>query len=197
MSQSRALCVLASILVAACDAADEQAPAWRGPLLRYVEQPAQSLADCAVSHRTYATPFWRAPYRECHQELARGSQLIEIDADSVITMTSRVWILVGAEGLARYRAELDRLTRDFGAPARRVEPLASPPAPTSKSDRPPSTTLLIGYCTAWQEPDSLEASLHLMPRDDVFPVPNPARVEWRLSRYLRRGPLPDAVSCGL
>ena len=179
--------VLILLACAAACASERLQSALSGPLVAFLEHEPASLAPCTPNQRQYGRPFWRAPYRDC----VDGDQLAEIDADGVVVELSRRWpVTTGPEWRHPFEREAARLSAAFGRPVRD----AGPGVPT-----PPEmpATVLRSYCAVWRGPDSLTASLYLSPTTDVDPGAPAATVGWELRRYMRRGPLADAVDCGL
>jgi len=182
------------LILLACAAActtERPQPALSGPLVAFLEHKPASLARCTPSQRQYAHPFWRAPYRDCVDSVQDGSQFAEIDADGVVVELSRGWrVTTGPEWRRGFEREAARLSAAFGRPVRDAGPGA--PVPPGMP-----ATALRSYCAVWRGPDSLTASLYLSPTTDVDPGAPAELLGWELRRYMRRGPLADAVRCGL
>lgn len=160
-----------------------------GSLAPFVEGTRSSLSGCVPNNRTYNRPFWRAPYRECRDSMPAGWQFLEVDADSVVTELIRVWMVPTGQQQAFWDREADRLSSVFGQPSRSINiPWQASPADMALGGRT--------HCAAWRGPDSVTAALRLQAPSDAI-GPTMTYNGWRLSRYVRNGPLSDAIDCGL
>jgi hypothetical protein len=147
----------------------------RGPLAAFDAHPPSSLAVCDSVATQYAAPFWRAPYRSCaYSPTDTAAQIIEIDADTVVTQVVDQWPVAGPGREGRLKGEETALSRRFG-PGFRCAP----------------------HRIVWLTSDSLRISLDLRPNyeSDVGPLPPDDSVSWRLQRFMRRGPIVDLFWC--
>jgi hypothetical protein len=170
----------------ACARRESANAALRGPLARILDPPLAKLAACIEVSRSYAGPFWHAPYRECRDSAPGGEEFVELDANSVVVSTSRDWRVPPGEQRAAWDREASRLNALFGPPSRPDNAL-----PSGAGFDP---TSLRSYCAFWRGPDSAEVTLYLLPETDVASVEK--NNWWALRRYARHGPLAGAVSCG-
>jgi hypothetical protein len=136
----------------------------RGPLVGLVLHPPHSLASCASDSTRFDPPFWRAPYRACRAEYAEGAELLQVDADSVLTQSYQTW-------------RVDRASRDsvFAFRFRETERALGASRECSPWKR------------EWSRGDSLQAVLQVVAESDVGP--DDASPTWRITRLMRLGPV--------
>jgi len=173
--------VVAAVLLSACDRPENtthrpSAPTLRGPLAEFVAHRPSSLASCDAVATQYAVPFWRGPYRSCAYSGADANahEVVEVDADTVVTQVVDQWRVPGTVRDERFLAAETELSRRYG-PGFRCGP----------------------YRMVWLTRDSLRVSLDLRPayETDVGPLPPADSVPWRLQRFMRRGPIIDLFWC--
>ena len=150
----------------------ETVPQLRGPLAPLVSIRPPSLDACDVKTISYVRPFWRAPYRTCRDTIGGRLEVVEVDADSLVTELVTSWDVPAADRQAAFATETAALTERFGLPFRC--------APTQ---------------LVWRARDSVRVALLLQPNTDVFYPGMPDSISWRISRYARLGPLLDAWWC--
>ena len=190
MQQTCLSFLIAAIVACATEPRVAAKPSLHGSLATFVDPKPASLAHCTPSNRTYASPFWRAPYLECRDSLSDGSQLIELDSDTVVTELTRVWDIPGGTlQQSVWDREAGRLIAAFGPPRRAVN------VPSNGAPAKLALAHWQTHCAVWRGADSVTAALRLSPTTDVTSAM--AGSGWRLVRSVRNGPLSDAVDCGL
>jgi hypothetical protein len=162
--------IAVAVLLVGCRERSAPRPALRGPLVPLVARAPSSLGGCDSVGRTYAVPFWRAPYRACRDTAGGRFQFLELDSDTVVTEVETSWRVPAARRAAEFAAAEAELTRLYG------------PGFRCSASR-----------AVWRGPDSVRASLTMAPLTDVTRMMD--SVPWSLRRYARLGPVLDASWC--
>lgn len=155
-----------ALLIAGCgqERADGSTVALHGPLVPLLSQPPATLASCREKPISYASPFWRAPYRICDTDAGALAEAIELDADTVAVQVYSTWQVSRGARDAQF-TKLATATEKVLGPGRR--------------------------CSArkveWRHGDSLHAILQVVPEGDVGDLE--LSPSWRITRLARLGPL--------
>jgi hypothetical protein len=188
VSAGATLATVAMLALAGCRDQPAPAPALalRGPLAAHVVPAPASLDACTARDSAGVR------IRECTDTLADGaSRFVAVAPDSTVAEVTLAWLLGDRAREAAFARESTALARALGAPASARRPDAA------ARERDPQRAWR-SECVAWRSgdgSDGIEAVLRLDPLVDLGPVRD--SVDWRLTRWLRRGALPPAVACGL
>jgi hypothetical protein len=161
-----------SLLVGVLAACSDRGIRQPGPLVALAGPTAITPIGCRVVQRFYATPFWRAPYRECRDTTGGRQRFLELDADSILTAFAETWQVAPSDRTRAFNAEEMRVTALFG-PGFRCAPNR----------------------IVWHSRDSVRVSLLMRATTDVGGAGAEDSVPSTVSRYARLGPLLDALWC--
>ncbi len=162
--------ILPGVVILGCSRHDKPARAAvvHGPLAALMTQHAS--ASCAMSARTYASTFWRAPYQTCSSTSADSTESAEIDADSVVVELYNTWTVAPTAQAGLFSQAEGELTSQFGSPKQ---------CSASKVE--------------WRQGDSLDMVLQIAPVSQTGTEFDAG--PYRLTRIARLGPL-DAATGG-
>lgn len=127
-------------------------------------------SDCAATSREYTEPYHRAPYRDCRHQSGTSWEVIEIDADALVLTTDSFWTVAAANRRAEFARAESTISRRLG----------------------PGNHCFEGR-VAWQQSDTLQASLNMRPQADV--ADQFEKVPWQIHVIQRLRPLEQMFSC--